>query len=160
MGTSRSGHQLAGKIAKAAASLSEAERAGVRAAALTATRIIRGEIRSVVSSGRLSGVGRRGARVGARFDVWKSAKDPSALVRATGPLHLVENDTAPHKITPRRRRGRRRALRLADGGFARSVNHPGTKGRSPFARGAANAAAPAAAAFRQEISKMIGRVFR
>lgn len=49
---------------------------------------------------RLSGVGRRGARVGVRYRI----ADGKAYVTATGPLHLLEGGTQAHDVEPRRRR--------------------------------------------------------
>lgn len=84
---------------------------------------------------RLRGVGRSGARVGVRYDV-RGVKNPTAIVRATGPFHLIESDTKAHEIAPRSRRrgGGKRAVFTPYGPKAR-VQHPGTKGRHPFARG-------------------------
>lgn len=82
----------------------------------------------------LRGVGRRGARIGVRYDV-KGGQQAAALVRMTGPAHLIERSTRPHTIEPRRRRRGGQALRLADGSFAASVQHPGTRGKHPWEKG-------------------------
>ena len=122
--------------------LQAAQTKAVRASALHVTQAIRDEVR-VATGGdmRLSGVGRRGARVGARFDV-RGTKNPTAMVKATGPMHLLEHDTRPHEIGPRGRRvgrsGRRlkgaKALRIG-GEFRASAQHPGTHAKRPFERG-------------------------
>jgi hypothetical protein len=133
-----------------------------RESALAATNVYRAGIRSVVPSGRLRNVGKRGAAVGAGFDVLGTI-NPVAKIRARGPLQLVEWDTKPHRIIPKasRRlggtRGNTRAQRsqslysyLFGGGqgygsaalaigspvndFRHAVNHPGSTGRRPWGR--------------------------
>lgn len=81
----------------------------------------------------LRGVGRKGARVGVRYDV-KGVGNPTALVRWFGPAHLVNNPTKAHTIAPRgrtRRRGNAMALNTPDGPRAKA-NHPGTRGKRFF----------------------------
>lgn len=157
-----------------------ADRKSVEAAALFTVRMARASIRA--GSGgdsRLSNVGRNGARVGARYDI-QGARNPTALVRATGPLHLLDNPTKPHQITAKVKKGRSRASRSAfynaifggDGGFANTtpmrtpygpryrVNHPGTKGKQTWKR-AVDAASPAiprlfAAQQRTELRRYFG----
>jgi len=122
--------------------LQRAQIAGVTKSALLVTTAIRGEIRAATGDNRLSGVGARGARVGAKYDV-KGQVNPSAIISAKGPLHLIERDTSPHLIIPRGRRvgkrGRRlkggQVLHMANGGYAASALHPGTRGKHPFERG-------------------------
>lgn len=139
-----------------------ASRAAVEKAALYVTQAARTSI-AAGSGGdsRLSNVGRAGgARVGARYDV-KGTDNPTALVRATGPLHLLDNPTRPHQITAKVRKGRSRAARESfynaifggSGGFAGvsplrtpygprfRVQHPGTRGKSTF-RSAVDRARP------------------
>ena len=132
----------------------QANLAAVQKAALFVTQAARASI-TAGSGGdaRLSGVGRvpGGARVGARFDV-KGTTNPTAVVRATGPLHLLDNPTRAHQITARVGKGRSRASRSAfynaifggSGGFAGvrpmstpygprfRVQHPGTAGKRTF----------------------------
>lgn len=118
--------------------LARAQQRGIRAGALAVTRSIRAETAQATGGdSRLSGVGRRGARVGARYDV-KGVTNPTALIRATGPFQLIEHDTSAHPIRPRRRR-RGGRLRLADGSFRAGVRHPGTRAKRPFARGVTRA---------------------
>lgn len=107
---------------------------GVRAASLYVVRGIRAEI--MVATGgdnRLSGVGKNGKRVGARYDI-KGRVNPTALIKATGPLHLIERDTSAHEIKAKRRRGGNAALKVGDK-FYRSVEHPGTRAKRPFGKG-------------------------
>ncbi len=151
-----------GDVAKMAnrlpAELQRAQLRGVSKAALTVTQGIRSEIRAVTGgSNRLSGVGRRGARVGARYDV-KGSINPTALIIATGPMQLLEHDTRPHGITPKRRRrgGRAKALKLTNGQFARSAQHPGTKAKTPFEKGWKRTAPETGAIFDREVQSAIG----
>lgn len=138
--------------------LGKANKGAVNKAALMMTNAIRAEIRQVVPSSKLRNM--RGASIGARYDV-KGEKNPTALIRALGPLQIVERDTKPHQILPKgigRSQGRskmaRRAARqslyaaLFGGSYGSGVhplstpygpryrvNHPGTKGRHPFQKG-------------------------
>lgn len=87
------------------------------------------------SPSRLSGVGKKGAKLNVRYDI-KGAKNPTALVRATGPWPLIERDTKPHDIPKARgKRGQVRPLLIGDQWVEGPVHHPGTKGQHPFAKG-------------------------
>jgi hypothetical protein len=134
--------------------LQKGQKAGVSAAALVITREVRQRTRAATGGDmRLSGVGLRGARVGARYDV-RGVENPVALVRATGPYHLLERDTRAHGIAPRKRR-RTRALRFRDGTFAASVQHPGTRGRHTFEKSVDAKRDEAARAFEQKIVQSV-----
>ena len=127
-------------VARAAAAsadaLAKAQRRGVSKAALHVTKRARANTRTATGGDmRLSGVGRRGARLGVRYDV-KGRINPSALIRVTGPYHLAEHDTSAHDI-PRANRRRKKILKFPDGGYARTARHPGSRGRQPFARAVA-----------------------
>lgn len=98
--------------------------AAVKSASLVLKTSAVGEIRSVVGVDmRLSGVGPKGAKVGVTYKV----DGPTSLVRATGPLHFVENDTKAGP-RPRKRGSRKRPA-------GREYGHPGTKGQRPFGKG-------------------------
>ena len=157
-------------------------RQGVQKAALVATTAARASI-AAGSGGdsALSNVGRQGgAKVGARFDV-KGTQNPSALIRATGPLHLLDNPTKPHTIVPRGlKKGRSRASRgdfynaLFGGGsgFGSAkplrtpygpryrVQHPGTRGKRTFWRGIDAARPLVPLTFRTEVSRQMVRHFK
>lgn len=126
MGTSRNATELGLKLRKAGGAIDGAAKDGVRKAALLVKTSVVSEMGGVKS---LRGVGRKGARIGVRFDV-KGTGNPTALVRATGPFHLLERDTKPHEITPKRKQ----ALKIGRG-FASSVWHPGTRGKHPWEKG-------------------------
>ena len=130
---------VARMTARLPADLAAAQKRGVQQGALHVTRAVRDEIRQATGGDMKmgSGTGRAGKRVGAKYTLKGVGGNTSAVVKATGPLQLLERDTKPHKIAPRRRRGqaKAKALRLANGKFAATVNHPGTKGKEPFGRG-------------------------
>jgi len=147
--------------------LQRAQIAGVTKSALLVTTAIRGEIRAATGDNRLSGVGARGARVGAKYDV-KGSTNVTAIVSAKGPLQLIERDTAPHLIIPRGRRvgkrGRRlkggMVLHMANGGFAASAVHPGTRGKHPFERGYLKSRDKTGRVFDLEIQRAIRAVLK
>ena len=114
--------------------LAKAQRRGVQRGALHVTRGIRDEVRAATGGDmKLSGVGRKGARVGAKYTLG-GGSNPTALIKATGPMQLLEHNTRPHIIKPRKRRGAK-ALALRGGGFAAAVRHPGTTAKKPFEKG-------------------------
>lgn len=124
--------EFAVKLATFTAELSPSMIVATNKAALHITNSVRDQVRA--DSGgdmRLSGVGLRGARVGARYDV-KGIGNPTALVRATGPMQLLERDTSAHVILPRRRRGKRAIL--TPDGPRRSAHHPGTSGKRTWSK--------------------------
>lgn len=155
-------HDLARMMRDLPDELQKAQRRGVQKVALAVTTEIRGSIRTATGGDmRLSG-SKRGARVGARFDV-RGQENPTAVVRATGPLHLLEHDTKPHDIAPKKRRrdGKKvRALRLADGSFRAVVHHPGTRAKKPFEKGYKKAQPHTGLIFDREMQAGIGRALR
>jgi hypothetical protein len=85
-----------------------------------------------VQNGKLRGVGKKGAKIGVRYDL----VGETALVRATGPFHLIERDTKAHREPKvRGSRARKRLLVIPGVGVRASANHPGTKGKHPWAKG-------------------------
>ncbi len=158
MGTSNSVAEFVGKIDKAGKALANARRDTVNDAALAGKRIIEGSIRGVVPDMRLSGM--RNAKVGVRYDI-KGTQNPTALMRATGPLHIVENSTGAHTI-PRSggRRRRKRKTLLIGGSWRRSVEHPGTAGQRPFAKGKALAEPVMRTIIQKRLTRTLTEVFR
>jgi hypothetical protein len=154
---------LAASAKRTADALPQAQARGVQKAALHTTRLIRAEIRSVTGDMRLSGVGKRGARVGAKFDI-VGATNPTALITATGPIQLIERDVRAHNIRPRGRtktaRGRTRKGKKAltiGGGLYSSAAHPGTRGQHPFEHGVNKAAPDTPRIFQQEVRAVVAR---
>lgn len=161
---------LAVSAARTVDALQTAQIVGVRKAALHVTTIVRTEIRSATGDMRMSGVGKKGARVGAEYKVLADTRNPTATVRAKGPLHLVERDTHAHTIWPKgrtfaatrrggtRRRGKTKALKIGDG-FAAYADHPGTKGKHPFEKGVRRAAPETPRIFQREVREAIKRAW-
>lgn len=117
MGTSRTAGELAFKIGRAADQLERAQRTMTERAALVMTTAIRSELTADTGDGRMSGVGRRGARVSAGFDVFGS-RNPVAMIRPRGPAHLISNATSSRYVTSRHGRGSRAGRARALGGTA------------------------------------------
>lgn len=93
---------VAGRVAKIGFEVQKANKTSVTRAAFVAKDMIQHEIKRVAPSGRLRNVGSSpGAKIGVRYDV-KGTKNPTALVRAIGPLHLLENPISPHVIIPKK----------------------------------------------------------
>lgn len=88
------------------------------------------------------------------------------MVKATGPMHLIERDTRPHLIVPKstgrgaNRKRRSGAIRLADGSFRGAVRHPGTKGQHPFEKGIDDARPKVLKAMADPISDAVKRGLR
>lgn len=138
MGTSRDARELAGKMAKAANELSTNAPA-VGKLAMVAKGIMVASIGSAIGPDmKMSGVGKSGAKVGVRYDV-KGRKNATALLRAVGPLHLVERGTKPHRIEPRTDPGAVTVGRHRDKHgrqkYAAYIVHPGMHGKYPWAKG-------------------------
>ena len=149
---------LAASAGRTAEALQGAQIVGVKRAALHTTRVVRAEIAAATGGdSRLSGVGKRGAKVGARFDLMTATRNPTAIIKATGPLQLVERDTRAHTIPRQRRRSRRRRYAAFAGRVYSRVDHPGTRGKRPFARGAQAASPQAQQIFRAEVADAVRR---
>lgn len=102
------------------------------AAALKAKKIHL--VRLAADSGgdlRLSGVGKPGGKLGVKYTV----SADSAVIRETGPGHLIERSTKPHRIGPKRRRG----ILIRGVGVRAWAQHPGTAGKATWAKGRAAA---------------------
>lgn len=141
MGTSNSPAELARKLARVAVLVEkDVDYAATEAAAL----LIKSNIVAIAPK-RLKGVGKRGAKLGVRYNIGHYEAAAKALIYATGPFQLVERDTKAHAI-PRANRRNRTVVHLpysvqtvshASGTTAvATVHHPGTKGKHPFEKGA------------------------
>ncbi len=124
------------KTAKMGTELSKLDHRMVEIAVQTVKKSVQAQMQAAgVDNGKLRGVGKRGAKVGVRYDFVNSA---SALVRATGPFHLLERDTRAHRIPKTRGgRARKRVAVIPGVGVRAWANHPGTKGKHPWAKGVA-----------------------
>lgn len=142
------------------------------------------EMDKIAPSGRFSHVGTKGAAVGVSYTITGS----TALVRATGPWQLVENDTKAHVEFSRgvgRAQGRSKAarfqakqrlflalfgeagafsgvkaLKLPNGQFRYRVNIPSIPGRHPWAHGVDKAVPLATDAMRASVLAGLRGIFR
>ena len=145
MGTSKSGAELANKLQKAARASGKANRKAVSAAALaykestllSGARDTGGDLRLSHWGWSPAKATYRAPKLGAYYDV-KGYENATAIVRPK-PIGLwvyLEGGARPHAIKNRTRgRSRRKALALQGGGFAKAVNHPGTRGKKSWSRG-------------------------
>lgn len=129
--------QFAVKMRRVADDVKRADDQITVRAALTVKRSVQGHLAVAAPRGRLN-VGKRGQRVGVRYDLRKPTE---AVVRMTGPAHILERDTKAHRI-PRESRGRGRGrtrnvkrLSIPGIGVRMSAQHPGTKGKHPWEKG-------------------------
>lgn len=160
MGSSSSAAQLAAKFGRAAKSLKDAESEGVRDAGIVAKAIF---VESLPTR-TMSGVGRSGARVGARFSQPKG-DPPYTVVQYTGPVHMLNNRVRRHLIGPkgwRRARGTKGKLKFTggdDGIRSGVVEHPGVAGRKFAPDAMRKAAAMAPRQVEMATSRALRRVF-
>lgn len=155
-----------------AGELAQAQRTATGIVAKELTDRVEAGTRSVAASGVLSGVGKRGARVGVKAEILSGGT--GAVVRATGPYQLIERDTKAHTIpkqldvlnvSRRKRQLRagfkvRKPLNIPGIGIRRSVHHPGTHGQHPFEK-AVNAYAPKASnVYQRQVAAAMQRSFR
>jgi len=125
------------KTSKMEGELRNLERNTVKVAALAVKTSVTAQMAAAgVKDGKLRGIGKKGARVGVRYDI----TGKTALVRATGPFHLIERDTRAHRIPKQRgARARKRVVVIPGVGVRAYADHPGTKGKHPWAKGVAAA---------------------
>jgi len=136
---------------------------------LHTTTAIRAQIRrDTGGDSRMSGVGKRGAKVGAGFKLLSDTRNPTAIIRATGPMHLLERPTAPHAITPRGLARKKRGTGFRKGARALTIGadlragawHPGTRGKRTFERGWRSVASDTPRIFQREVREAIGKAWR
>lgn len=117
--------------------VTRANRVGVEQACLAGKEVLTA---SAASAGLRPGAQLTGAASGSkgtkrsrskfavRYQV-RGYENPVGIISMRGPAHLVNNDTRPHEIRPRRVK----ALTIPYGtGLAAVVHHPGTKGKKFF----------------------------
>jgi len=143
-----------GKVQRFPAHMAVAGRAGVEAASLAVKTAVVAQLGGV---SRLSGVGKRGAKIGVRYDI-RGTRNPTSLVRATGPFHLIERDTAAHTIP--KRRGKSNLLRIGDRVVTGPIQHPGTRGKHPWMLGVRGARPITREVFRRATLRVLKGAFR
>lgn len=127
--------QFIHKTSRMGPELGQLERKMVLVAAQAVKTSVQAQMRVAgVQNDRLQGVGKKGARIGVRYDT--TTDKSSVVVRATGPFHLIESDTKAHQIPKQRgARARKRYVNIPGVGVRASANHPGTKGKHPWEKG-------------------------
>ncbi len=150
--------EVAARMNKVADATKKGTRATVVAAAMKSKVII-----SSGAPARLRNVGKSGGKLGVRYTISGGDLNPSAKLRATGPWPIIESDIGPHRIGPKKRRGGARSGRgggvSTPGGVFRSVHHPGTKGKHPWAKGVEKAEPVAAKEMSQKTANIVKAVF-
>ncbi len=149
-----------GRLTQAANGYATLPRIQVEGIAKTVTSAIRASIDRAAPGGRMRGVGKRGARVGARYDV---TGPQTAFVKATGPLHLLERDTKEHVIPKERARGRRQGrpvLKIGDRFVTGPIAHPGTKGKHPFEKAVVATQPLTGPIAHKAVNAMLSRIYR
>lgn len=165
MGSSTNSKELAKKLYDAAHDMGSnpRQKRAVGAAALVVKdRVEREASRSGVTP-RQSKIAGRVWR-GVRYDI-KGRHNPTALVRALPPAHLVNNDTNPHviaarKATKNRRRKGSKAMSWSGASHpVRRVKHPGTRGKGFWGKGVTKSTTPARDAYAREIAYGLKQFF-
>lgn len=119
------------RLGLVAGDLARIQGEGARQIAQRQSSLATANMKRISGDGRLSGVGKRGAKVGVQM---RRRGQSNWQVRATGPWQLVEGNTKAHSLNRRRaRRGRRQVYNTPWGFRARIPGqHPGTRGRYPW----------------------------
>ena len=144
----------AGRMATAVPTM---QKAGVTKAAKHTTTIIRQEIRKITGDMRLSGVGKKGASVGAGYEIFGQGIHSYAEITSRGPLRFIEFNTKAHRIP--RKKARKKKYAVVDGHPYNHANHPGTTGQHPFERGARKAGVHTAEIFQDEMRAVIRKAW-
>lgn len=124
-------HKARRILRQSAENVEKAHKKAVGDAANVAKKAVLSELDKVTSGRKLRNVGKSGGKLGVKYSL---SGDKRAKVKATGPWQIIERDTKSHRIN-RKGANKKRALKLPDGGYRRSVPHPGTKGKHPFEKG-------------------------
>lgn len=193
MGRSTSWGQLGQKITKLEDAVGDATLRGVKASSAYAKRAVMMNLGSVGAPVVMSRVGARSKRtpegrvipgtekkgrhkVGVRYDIKKSQKNYTSLVRAYGSMHWLERGTQPHWIP--RAKNQTRLLKAGDvaalrgasgsrslsmkgpsGNFWKPIWHPGARPKRPWSRGIALARRQTEPVFAAELQKGMRRIF-
>jgi len=153
------GVALPQRMQKLARAVESAQPRVLKDGAFAATKIHRKIIKDDVGGeSRMSGVGKRGQKVGARFDI----SGDKAAISATGPLHLIERRTKPHRIPRQRKtsRAKKRYAVIPGVGVRAYAKHPGTRAQHTWTRAAPKAQKAATDAIREEYWRWIKEGFK
>jgi hypothetical protein len=103
MGTSSSAAEFSAKIHKFAGEVAKIPRDTAYSNAKLGKATMTAAVQSMAPGGRLRGVGKKGARVGAGYNVYG---DGIVQISVRGPVWLVNDPTSAHDIAPKKRRGK------------------------------------------------------
>lgn len=120
-----SAEAVAKRMNAVAGAARKAQKISVQRAALVMKTVHLAGLNADAPGGRLRNVGRKGAKLGVKYTMHGATGHASAIVEATGAWPILNNPTKPHEI--RSKKGK--TLRLGDGLFRASAQHPGTKGK-------------------------------
>ena len=167
MGTSSSPDQLAKKFISAAEAINSNKPAMEKAAQATKAVFL-----TSLRQAGVQGTTPVSKRVKARYDI-KGSQNVTALVRYTGPAHLLNNPTRGHGIVSRKSGGSRRTRSrresgvgtrgaiLVDGRPKAYARHPGTSGLGFFQRAKPVAAKVAPHEYRKAgVTEPMRRIFK
>lgn len=165
---------LGPRLRQTAAAVAKGSRATIEQAALVSKKRIEAQRdRDTGGDGRLSGVGKSGAKLGVSYKMEGTATAPRAFIKATGPWPLIENNTSGRVVRSRHAKGSgrrgligpaapgqfkgggRAVLNIPGVGFRRSARHPGTTGKKTFAKGRAASIAPATALIKKRSTEIV-----
>jgi hypothetical protein len=159
---SQAGPDIKRIMGNMAGAVTKGSRNTVTGSAMAAKKVHTAAIAKVAGADmRLSGVGKAKGRVGGgkinvNFKVSGNGGNVSGIIRPTGPIQLIENDTKGRVIRSAYSKGKARkgfvgptiggqfsgggrggkaVLNIPGVGFRRSVRHPGTKGQHPWEKG-------------------------
>ena len=135
MGTSRNPAELSAKFGSFIHDLERGEltREAVEASAVEYKQAgVLAYRRATGGDLKLSRVGRAGGRIGVRYSEPTGTTNAATVVRVTGPAHLIDHPTRPHRIPKQRGRGRRRVVNIPGVGVRAHANHPGKPARPTF----------------------------
>lgn len=125
----------ASRLQKMAKEFERAQRVAVERGSFEAKTVLLNELDRVTSGRKLRNVGKSGAKLNVRYDV-KGQRNPTGLLRAVGPWHLIENPIKPHDISPRKRRGKGKKAVVTPAGPRAKVRHPGVRNpKKPWSKG-------------------------
>ena len=114
-----------------------------------------GATRRVKGGGTVNGGGSLGRKWNVRYRV-VGYQNVVGTLAYTGPVHLMNNDTAAHEIAPRRKK----ALAFPDGGVRLGpVQHPGTRGKKFFERAEPIIVRQSEQIIKQEVRSHLARTF-
>ena len=149
--------ELVAKMSATAAAAKVANKAFVKQGAVVITGSVFASMAARgLGSHRLRNVGRGGARLGVRSTFTETGGSPGAIIKATGPWQIVEDNTHAHRIEPSG--DDVLALKIGDG-FAAYADHPGTKGKHAWTTGVEAARKPVASTYQKEMAKVITTAF-